>query len=161
MSSGRTAALPAALRIWRVISSRPALEIGCGVSESGSKKIGSSGPASRPNFSRNFRSCSWIARCASALSGTVFDLPCLRRLKYAICYDRLVYTLSDMVLVRRSHGTYLCCPSVLKRLLRYMQDRPLPCKFLFCNRLTPFHGGNTGSNPVGTPDSKRLIETGM
>jgi hypothetical protein len=84
MSSGRAAALPAALRIWPVISSRPALEIGCGVSASGSKKIGSSGPGSRPNFARNFRSCSWIARGASAFSGIVFGWPFLRSLKYAI-----------------------------------------------------------------------------
>ena len=54
--------------------------------------------------------------------------------------------------VQRRYKEYLC-PSVLKRLLRYMQSDRCPISSFVCNRLTPFHGGNTGSNPVG--DAKK------
>jgi len=40
-------------------------------------------------------------------------------------------------------------PGVLKRFLRYMQSDRCPLSSFVCNSLTPFHGGNTGSNPVG------------
>ena len=36
-------------------------------------------------------------------------------------------------------------PGVLKRFLRYMQSDRCPLSSFVCN----FHGGNTGSNPVG------------
>src|SRR5664279_1283822 len=49
------------------------------------------------------------------------------------------------------HGRYkeYLCPSVLKRFLRYMQSDRCPISSFVCNRLSPFHGDNTGSNPVG------------
>src|SRR5208283_5224636 len=171
MSSGRTPALPAALRIWPVISSSPALEIGCGVSASGSKKIGSSGPVSRPNFSRNFRSCSWIACCASAFSGTAFDLPFLRPLKYAICNDRLVYTPSDIVLVRTRHVTQLggfsrykdgtrstCSLAFLKGSYGTCRSDRCPVSSFVCNRLTPFTAVTRVQIPSGTPNIFRDLE---
>jgi hypothetical protein len=34
-----------------------------------------------------------------------------------------------------------------------MQERPLPAKFLYLQQVNAFHGGNTGSNPVGDAKS--------
>ena len=50
--------------------------------------------------------------------------------------------------VQRQYEEYLCL-GILKRLLRYMQSDRCPISSCVCDRLTPFHGGNTGSNPVG------------
>ena len=46
------------------------------------------------------------------------------------------------------------CLGVLKRLLRYMQSDRCPLSSFICN----FHGGNTGSNPSGTPNLFRDLE---
>jgi hypothetical protein len=54
--------------------------------------------------------------------------------------------------VQGRYKEYLC-PSVLKRPLRYMQSDRCPISSSVCNSLTPFHGGNTGSNPVGDAKS--------
>src|ERR1035441_5696859 len=144
MSSGRTPASPAALRIWPVISSNPVLEIGCGVSASGSKKIGSSGPASRPNFSRNFRSCSWMDRSlrfSLKRNGLRLAFLATFEIRHLLTASFILVPTwyssergSDLnswfLAVQGRYKEYLC-PSVLKRLLRYMQKRPLPCKLLF------------------------------
>src|SRR5271166_1176810 len=110
MSSGRTPVLPAALRIRPIISSSPAPEIGCGVSALGSKKIGSSGPGSAPNFSRKLLCCSLSAAVASSFSDIVLCADFLRRLKKAIPKTPLIRIVPQTVIVSRS----ACGPSEWK-----------------------------------------------
>ena len=55
---------------------------------------------------------------------------------------------SGILAVQRRYKDYLY-PSVPKRFLRYIQSDRCPLSSFVCNRLTPFHGDNTGSNPVG------------
>ena len=64
-------------------------------------------------------------------------------------YSKTENALASWFLAVQGRYKEYLCPSVLKRLLRYMQERPLPVSSFICNRLTPFHGDNTGSNPVG------------
>ena len=85
---------------------------------------------------------------------------CAKHSRFVAVQDSLAIV-ADSDFSRYKDGTRSTGALVfLKRFLRYMQsDRCLLSSFV-CNRLTPFHGGNTGSNPVGDANkTKHLART--
>src|SRR5271166_4877608 len=161
MSSGRTPVLPAALRIRPIISSSPAPEIGCGVSALGSKKIGSSGPGSAPNFSRKLLCCSLSAAVASSFSDIVLCADFLRRLKKAIPKTPLIRVVPQTLIVSRS----ACGPSewkiggepLLGQAVLWTCDAAQAIKaFSECSRLSDYWRGKAEEEPTVCQNLRRV-----
>jgi hypothetical protein len=105
--------------------------------------------------STRFATLSFSGTCFACLASPgVYKPVRAKRSRFVPAQDGLAIVAdSEIPAVQGRYKEYLC-PSVLKRLLRYMQSDRCPLSSFVCNRLTPFHGDNTGSNPVG--DAKIL-----
>jgi len=45
--------------------------------------------------------------------------------------------------------------------LQGIAERPLPCNYNVIQHVSAFHGGNTGSNPVGDAESNQALRLGL